>query len=424
MSCAASGHTSPYLIKRVFLIMSPSFPTQADHIVTGGEFFTEAKRASIEPPSISPAPKLKEFTNAVPYQFVPGKVTLQWKNLTDEEKVLFTAVKGAYDVNADLDIIRVLGTPPRSAGGQRVHKVKVITDEEIRSVVDSYRKDPKLALAMMRSNLITIVREPKKSDVDLQERLTRYYDASVMLEMRLDAAAFPPMRPDAQAIAGIPKFLPDGYSDMGWDKEIAQADRLGREKIRVDKGTDLAEIRQVMCSILWSVGKMQDATGAYIPIESDPAKTFMVASVANFVHSEMKYSEEIPPLINPGRISVNLNSIRKAGGGVCRHQAMMGQEMMQHLGITSRFYKNYLYIFAFNIGNHASNLVRINSKWYLLDITNPDQANGKICFHPLPEPDRSSEEPSGGPYSITKGRRYLPYNDAFHRILQRGVYSV
>lgn len=361
----------------------------------------------------------KGFTKCAPYQLPRGKESLRWNNLTLNEQVLLNALESSYSRRvSDEFSSRHLVDRTRYRGKVCALDVEDLNDVRIRNVVDAFRHDPKAGHAIIRANIINLGRSMPQIQFDtlkdlhsfLQERIMRYYDASVSLIMRLDAAAFPPTHnKNAPAQPGVLPYLPDGYSDMGKEQQIDEAYR-GREKIRVDKGTDLAMIRDIMCTLFWQAGHMIDPSGTYYPTNSDDVKQHLIQSIATWVHGNMRYDLQPKPINQYRHRSIKIADFVEAGEGVCRHFSLFGQIMLQHCGITSRLFKC-----SVNGVPHATNHVRINRQWHLLDITSPNQ-DGSPFLEKLPLSPH--EKPDAKSYRL-QDRSYTPNHLAYHRILPR-----
>ena len=361
-----------------------------------------------------------DFTEPEPYTIDQEK-PLARGSFSLHEGLLLNAIHAAYfpklwpGEDADRMVLDRTDVGPQQGGA----RIRDLQDGNLRNIVDEYRKNPITALATMRSNLVTLCNaeacqhnfdSPQQLREFLKKRIMRYYDASATLEMRLDAAAFPPSKdPNVPATPGVLPYLPDGYSDMGKESAI-DARMRSREKIRIDKGSDLAIARPLLCSILWRATHRTDEHGKQLDPNSTESQTAMVLEVADWIHKNIQYRINASPLGDIGRTIV-VRDFVEAREGVCRHHAMQGQLMLQHLGNNSRVFKCYM-----DGGPHAAQLVEINSKWYLLDITNPQ--DGKIFLKPLPPPDATRSEPQEDSYTVG-GRVYRKNHVAFHRILER-----
>jgi len=68
---------------------------------------------------------------------------------------------------------------------------------------------------------------------------------------------------------------------------------------------------------------------------------------------------------------------------VCRHQALYVQVLLQSLGLTSQLLKCNLDGYS-----HVANLLRIDNKWHVLDVTNPEKGEDgklKVFIRQIPE---------------------------------------
>jgi hypothetical protein len=230
-----------------------------------------------------------------------------------------------------------------------------------------FRTDPKDCLAHVRRNLHAIAGDTRLSPVERHERLERYLDAALSLSLTLDHIAFPP-DPEGVVRSGVPTYVPDGLSDMGGESSLDDASRH-RERIRVEKAAIFRQCRPVLLSILEKQSSKRDA----------------VERIARFVFDRVRYNLDCPAMRANGA-SILLEDVIAAGEGVCRHQALVTQTLLQTLGITSRLMKC-----QFDSIGHACNLVRIDNDWYLLDVTNPnqnvDRSFASAYLEPIPERD-------------------------------------
>ena len=116
--------------------------------------------------------------------------------------------------------------------GVRRHAVG-FNDSNFFSLARQFEKDPKRSLAYARENLLAVAHDETVGPEERSSRLDRYYDAYVDLTIRLDHAAFPPT-PHGEVRSGIPEYIPDGFVDLGGNKNTDHILR-SREQILVDK---------------------------------------------------------------------------------------------------------------------------------------------------------------------------------------------
>lgn len=255
-------------------------------------------------------------------------------------------------------------------------------DSEIAELVEKFRKDPKDCLAYARLNLFALQKDSKASRIEIQDRTSRYIDAFAKLQIKLDRMAFPPSKTIHKR---VPKYIPDGLTDMGGDDELDPKLR-GREKIRVDKRKIFEQAKKLLQEIY-----SMDISRLNLENPQDLAKLkkYIIERIAHFVYSEMPYDyKNMNPAPDPER-SVGVDEFFKQRLAVCRHHALYTQVLMQMFGLTSRLLKCDLQFGSTNAGPHACNLVRINTEWHLLDVTNPDSDHGRgeIFMRPIPEKD-------------------------------------
>lgn len=123
---------------------------------------------------------------------------------------------------------------------------------------------------------------------------------------------------------------------------------------------------------------------------STEAKLAIIKAIASSVYSTMQYDYEEKGVahVNAGRV-IGLHETFEDKLAECRHHALYTQVLLQACGITSRLLKCDVDFGNGQLGAHAANIVRVNSKWYLLDATNPDSKDGvgEVFLIPLPERD-------------------------------------
>jgi len=251
--------------------------------------------------------------------------------------------------------------------GSSRHMTHQITEKEIPQVIKRIKADPKDAQAMCRINLMAIARDPRRqSPQKIKDRLERYLKAYINLIINADKINFPE---GEKIYHDVPAYIPDGLSDMGGSKEIDPQKR-SREKIRVNKAKVYEQAKDLLTDIF----------------TKNLTKQEIVHEVAKYVYTQMHYDYKGDALFEEqkGR-SVGVHEYMEQRLGVCRHQAMYTQLLLQLAGITSRLMKCHI-----NGGRHACNLVRINNIWHLLDVTNPEEfpdGATKIYLKKLPEKD-------------------------------------
>jgi hypothetical protein len=250
-------------------------------------------------------------------------------------------------------------------------------------LVQEYKNDPKDKIGLARQAIIHIHLDTNLDEIHKSERIKDHVDALLKLIIQLDAEAFPD---DTTVSSGIPDYIPDGFIDMGADDEI-NPDRRGREQIRVEKQALFDQSQDLLYTLFTNpdLAKLDSA--------SDNVKKWMIENIANYIYREMPYDHaQNGP--ETGDI-VPLHDIRTNKNTVCRHHALYGQIMFQIMGLTSRLLKTNVDFGRGKSEAHANNLVRVNKKWRLIDITNPEADErqqtkdgtpyGRFFVRPIPE---------------------------------------
>jgi hypothetical protein len=247
-----------------------------------------------------------------------------------------------------------------------------------------------------------IAGDTELSSVEKESRLERYLDAYINLIVKIDHVDYPPSD-DVQG-PHVPEYIPDGLRDMGSDLRVDESKR-SREKIIVDKKEIYGQCKDFLLNML---GR-------------NLSKEEMVKQVAHHVHTKMKYDYKGEALPELGK-SIPLAGFMEKKLGVCRHHALYTQVLLQQLGMTSRLLKC-----NFNGIPHGANLVRINNKWHLLDVTNPakGEAPGDIIFlKPIPESNIDlNKETYVWKLSASRGefRTYKSRNNMYYRIRKNSI---
>lgn len=246
-----------------------------------------------------------------------------------------------------------------------VKNLTTISNEEFPTLVQKFRDNPKDVLAQARLNLLSISRDNRLAKLEKQDRIKRYINSYVGLQVILDQLAFPP---DNVLRNFVPSYVPDNLTDMGQNPQLDPRVR-SREKIRVDKSKIFYKAEKLFVNIF-----SQDYNG----VSLERWKTYVIKRVAHFVHAEMPYNYKPQSRLSAFGRSVRMDEVYDQKLAQCRHHALMAQVLLQSFGITSRLLKCDV---SFRDGDalspHAANLVRINFKWHLLDTTNPDEYNGQ-----------------------------------------------
>lgn len=235
----------------------------------------------------------------------------------------------------------------------------------LKTLVDKFRFDPKDCLAMARENLFSIMKDPRLSHEEKTERLSRYLDAYFELQIYLDRQAFPP---SDKVFQKVPAYVPDGLSDMG-SEPSAEPDFRSREKLRVNKHKVLVQSKDLFISVF-----SHDFSNIPNEERSGATKKYIADQVGLYVYHVLPYDYHGQAVYEKGH-SVPIANFRETQLAVCRQQALYTQILLQAFGLTSRLVKTDI---SFNngvAGAHANNLVRINNKWFVLDVTNPEKIN-------------------------------------------------
>lgn len=296
-------------------------------------------------------------------------------------------------------------------GGDRIHTAPRVDREDLSQLTEEFARDPKESLAWVRESLIAISEDNRLSEPEKSSRLDRYLDAYADLTLKLDHEAFPP----SESIqVGIPEYIPDGFVDMGGEASTHIGKR-SREMIKVDKAAIFDRYKPLLKNMF---------SRNYEGLSSDQKKRAMFTELNWGVFNEIPYNADhgMKGVINLGEVSE----------GQCRHIALTFQVLAQAVGLTSRLLKCNSFIEdeegKLQGGRHAANMVRVNSKWFILDPTNPDYERkngsfeGKLGIVPIDRPPQKGESRS---YEHTmhysgKRRRYITHNDAYWFIDQEG----
>jgi hypothetical protein len=294
--------------------------------------------------------------------------------------------------------------------GNRVQSQDTLSREEKLDLIRKFRNNPKECLGYARENIFSIMQDKNLSQERKGARVKRYTDAYLDLIVRLDRKAFPARE---EINRGVPEYVPDGLSDMGSDSETDPVNRSGREKIRVDKQKIFDQSKDLFYKIFSTdISRM----------DNEQAKHWIVQYVSYFVANKMPYDKKQNPFPSADR-SIRLNESLEQQLAVCRHHALYAQVLLQTFGITSRLLKCDVDFGGGSGGAHAANLVRINNKWHILDITNPDigkNGEGETFLRPIPE---GSVDPNSKDYEWKFRRndgemwKYRSRNNMYYRIM-------
>jgi hypothetical protein len=228
---------------------------------------------------------------------------------------------------------------PRS--GKRIaHELE---PSEISDFLTSWAVAPMEAIRSMNA---AISRLPDSSRKD------RYVRAAVDLETLLDRQVW---AEDGRVYRGIPDYLMHGYTDMG--THSSPTERTGREKIKIDKIRMAPRLTE--CKRRGVSGKR----------EVDP----LLAWYYNSVRQDIEFNElGVEKLSRDfGNESIVLSEYLEKGLGVCRHLSIFFQLYLQEAGIDCRVVKGNLKFYIFK-GRHAWNLVTVDNRVLLVDVTHPN----------------------------------------------------
>lgn len=293
----------------------------------------------------------------------------QAKNLSLQEKVLARGMLFKKN-NAISDY---------SIGNDGVKRVNDdFTETDYANLSNEFVKNPKETFLFAINNILSIMGDSRLSEEDRIDRVKRYTDAYLNLIIKLDRNGYTDYID--QVYKGIPKYVPDGLSDMGSDPDLNDLSR-NRERIRVDKEKIFKTDKQLLYEI-FTKGEFLDAGDILF-------QRMAVEKVANYVYENIRYDHdnEMTPF-NIGK-SLRLSNFSEKKLGVCRHQAMLTQVLLQTLGVDVRLMKCNVSFNNSSKGAHANNLVKIEDTHYLLDVTGPDfipdTNTRKIYVRKLPE---------------------------------------
>lgn len=336
-----------------------------------------------------------ETIGARSHNTIPNMPTLG----VNESALAFAMLK-----NRDNSIIQYSVDP---TDGKRI--LPSLSDTDWPALVSKFASDPKGAIATARLNIFSIQQDTQLSEPDRKARIERYVRALLDLQVKLDIAAFPNVDTPR---SGVPEYIPHGLIDMGSD-QTQDPSRRAREMLHVDKQRMFAQTMQNFLKYFSS------------PLENssnDTAKLAAVKGVATTVYNAMPYDKAESGTYTASKDVVGVHEVFNERLALCRHHALYTQVMLQALGITSRLLKCDFDTGKGVFESHAANLVRVNSKWYILDATNPDSKDGvgEIFMIPLNETDVSLATLSGKEWSSQRndGRtwRYRPRNNMHYTI--------
>lgn len=257
------------------------------------------------------------------------------------------------------------------SGQTKTLKKTLQSEQEKKDLVSLFSQDPKETLAYCRQALQHIAKDTRLTDVQRLDRVKRYVNQYLDLILKLDAEGF-----DHHADTvywGIPDYIPDWFVDMWSDKRLATDQRSDREKIVVDKRKIFRDASNLLSSILsqpW-ISKKNIVDRLYYYIAKKP------------------YSHNVSNRWLWGW-SIRLHDVDQNNEMVCRHKALLFQVLAQACGITSKLLKCNVQFWEGGPWAHVANLIRVDYKWYIVDVTNPiTGADGQVRYAitPIPEKD-------------------------------------
>ena len=254
-----------------------------------------------------------------------------------------------------------------STGNKKALQRILNSDDEFGRLVKNFRRDQKDILACLRKNMSNIMADTHLNWSERVDRLERYLPDYFEFMCILDREAFPSS--GNRVFYYVPTYIPDNLSDMGSDPNVVTEYRGRREKIHIKKMEIFTQAVSLFRKI-WG-NRME-------------GKKEIVLNVAYWVYTELPYDYKwLGGRFSP--LSIPLDAFKgPVPSAVCRHQALYTQVLNQSFGLTSRLLKCDM-----DGEPHASNLVRLDHQWHLLDVTNPILINGnpQICLLPIPERD-------------------------------------
>lgn len=242
--------------------------------------------------------------------------------------------------------------------GVRQHKNLSFEAHESKQLKEIYKENPKKVMKVLYDNLIAVASDPRASEPEKQEMLSRYYDAAVKLTILLDDYTSPPHKSNEELWKGIPPYIPDGFISLA-----------GSATVRTDKSIDLAKAKGIICSTLWEIADKG------LNSSHEDAKKIIIDNVANWLYKNF-YKEGLS----------NHEKLQKAG-----EIAQLGAVIFQQFGITTRFFTTEVSYTDRIVSHRSVNLLRVKGTWLLLDITNPE--DGCLFLKPLTTRDRFAKVP-------------------------------
>lgn len=243
----------------------------------------------------------------------------------------------------------------KRAGETRVRLIRMMEDslDDTVNLTAQFKRSPTTIHEYARINIMKIATDPDLSGEQKLVYVRKFVEGYINLIIELDHRAFPQ---DDVIKEGVPEYIPDGLSDMGRDPRL-DGGRY-RKNIRVRKRELYNECMDFILEIFSKPTSPND----------------ILRRTMRYIHDGRTYHEEADELagaIGWGQRTVDIHGMRDRSGekfGVCRHDALNFQALMQLFGFECRLLKCRL---NGPRGHHAANLVRIGGTWYLVDTTNP-----------------------------------------------------
>lgn len=219
--------------------------------------------------------------------------------------------------------------------------VRALESEEVMRFRSAWERRPVSCIRSM-NRAIALVRTP--------ERSVRYLLAAFDLEILMDRSSPPAANDD---LVGIPGYLKDGYTDLGFFPSPNP-----REKILVDKQRLSPQL--VSCK-RQAIEELHEGEA--------PAEVLRahLRELGRGLRESVGYKEgELGPRRSDE--TVLLSDCVERRSVACRHLAMLLQLRLQECGIPSRLAKGVLRLYGLK-GRHAWNIVRLAGAVALVDVT-------------------------------------------------------
>ena len=222
-----------------------------------------------------------------------------------------------------------------------VKTVMCLVPEELARFRCAWEERPVDCIGSM-NRAIASVREPP--------RLVRYLHAAFDLEILMDRSG--PSAP-SRDLVGIPAYLKDGYTDLGFSPS-----RNRREKILVDK--ERLSQQLVSCKRR-AIEELSESR-----VSADLLETYL-RELGTTLRESVGYHEGEPGT-RPSEETVLLSDCVERRAVACRHLSILMQLRLQECGISSRLTKGVLRLFGLK-GRHAWNVVHHGDSVALVDVT-------------------------------------------------------